>query len=86
LLFENLQEEDVQGLKKSTILNLHKFAIDYSDAIIQGSSKIDKRVLNYIHSSEKPFMEYPGDENYLDRYQEFYDKFIPQEEELLLTE
>ena len=86
LLFENLQEEDVQGLKKSTILNLHKFAIDYSDAIIQGSSKIDKRVLNYIHSSEKPFMEYPGDEDYLDRYQEFYDKFIPQEEELLLTE
>ena len=35
LLFENLDKKDVARLIKPTIGNLHKFAIDYSDAIVQ---------------------------------------------------
>jgi len=86
LLFENLKESEVASLKASNIINLHKFAIDYADAVVQASSDIDKDVLEHIKSSGKPFMEYPGEEDYIDAYQEFYEQFIEQEEEVALTE
>ena len=31
-------------------------------------------------------MEYPGDEDYIDAYQDFYEQFIEQEEEVALIE
>ena len=31
-------------------------------------------------TSEKPFMEYPGAEDYIDAYQDFYEQFIEIEE------
>jgi starch synthase len=86
LLFENLEESDVASLKASNIRNLHKFAIDYSDAVVEASADMDKEVLEYIKSSEKPFMEYPGDEDYIDAYQDFYEQFIEEEEVVALTE
>jgi len=84
LLFENLEERDVVSLKSSNITNLHKFAIDHSDAVVQASATMDKEVLEYIKSSEKPFMEYPGAEDYIDAYQDFYEQFIKEEEVALI--
>jgi len=84
LLFENLEESDVASLKASNITNLHKFAIDHSDAVVQASAYIDKEVLEYIKSSKKPFMEYPGAEDYIDAYQDFYEQFIKEEEVALI--
>ena len=86
LLFENLVEADVSMLKEPNINNLHKHAIDYADAVVQASADIDKEVLDYIKTSEKPFMEYPGAEDYIDAYQDFYEQFIEEEEEVALTE
>lgn len=51
---------------------LNKLAIDYADGIIQASPNVDKDILEYAKSSGKPLMEYPGDENYVDAYAEFY--------------
>ena len=82
LLFEKLEENDVSRLKKSNINNLHKFAIDYADAVVQASSTINKDVLSHIKSSSKPFMQYPGPEDYIDAYQEFYAQFLEQDEEI----
>ena len=86
LLFEELEKSDVEMLQKSNIVNLHKHAIDYADAVVQASADTEKEVLAYIKSSEKPFMPYPGEEDYIDVYQEFYEQFIEQEEEVVLTE
>ena len=86
LLFEKLEKSDVEMLQKSNIVNLHKHAIDYADAVVQASADTEKEVLAYIKSSEKPFMPYPGEEDYIDVYQEFYEQFIEQEEEVVLTE
>ena len=84
LLFEDLQKKDVARIKDSTVINLHKFAIDYADAVVQASPKIDKRVLLHIKSSSKPFMKYPGKEDYVDAYQNFYEQFVKQEEVALI--
>ena len=44
----------------------------------------NKDILEYIKSSEKPFMEYPGAEDYIDAYQDFYEQFIKEEEVALI--
>ena len=84
LLFENLEKSDVARVKDSTNVNLHNFAIDYSDAVVQASPKMNKNILSHIKSSGKPFMEYPGAEAYVDAYQDFYEQFIEQEEAVLI--
>ena len=84
LLFENLDSSDVIALRKSNINNLNKFAIDYADGIVQASSKINPQVLTHIKSSGKPFMPYPGDEDYFDAYNNFFSQFV-ESEEMILT-
>jgi|TARA_B100000131_G_C18112641_1_gene610167 starch synthase len=87
LMFENLEYDDISQLEKPTLLNLHKFAIDYSDAIVQPTLHINNSILNYIESSEKLFLRYPGDEDYEEKYQKLYDKLVEKKEEVLaLTE
>ena len=86
LLYENnLEKSDLDVLRNPTFENLSKFAISYSDAIIQGSKNINKNVLDYMKKSELPFMKYPGEENYEDQYNNFFDSLV-EEEELELTE
>ena len=80
LLFENLDASVVEGLKKSSTINLHKHAIKYSDAVVQASKSIDNRIKNYILESKKPFLEYPGEEEYSDAYLNFYNQFIEESE------
>ena len=80
LLYEKLEERDVSRIKKSTINNLHKFAIDYSDAVVQASPNIDKEIVSYTKNSAKPFMSYPGSKDYIDAYQNFYSQFFHQED------
>ena len=86
LLYENnLERSDLDFLRNPTFENLSKFAISYSDAVIQGSENINKKVLDYMKKSELPFMGYPGEENYEDQYNNFFDSLV-EEEELELTE
>ena len=80
LLFEDLNYEDVKDLSKANSINLNKYAVFYSDAVIQATKKIDKRILDYIKLQDKPFMSYPGSENYLEAYQDFYSQFIEEPE------
>jgi len=80
LLFEKLEEKDVSKIKKSTINNLHKFAIDYADAVVHASPDIDKEIVSYTKSTAKPFMSYPGSEDYIDAYQNFYVQFLDKED------
>ena len=84
LLYEDLNEDDVHNIQKSNIINLHKFAIRYSDAVTQSSPKISKKVLSYIENTNKPFMSYPGDDEFVDAYHTFYNKFLNKKEMSLI--
>jgi len=76
LLFEDLEANDLAGLKNLNVNTLNKFAISYSDAVVQASEKINKSVLNSIEDSGKPFLDFPGDEEYEKEYLNFYENFI----------
>lgn len=51
---------------------LNRLAVDYSDGIVQASPEIDSDLIEYIKNSGKPFLPYPGEEGFGDRYIEFY--------------
>ena len=76
LLFEDLDESDLIGLKNLNVNTLNKFAISYADAVVQASEKINKNVLTNIQDSGKPFMEFPGEVEYENDYLNFYSHFI----------
>ena len=52
---------------------LSKLAIDYSDGVIAGSSKVDKKLLKYAADNNIPTLQYPG-EDFQNAYEEFYEK------------
>ncbi|HOI48159.1 MAG TPA: glycogen/starch synthase, partial [Prolixibacteraceae bacterium] len=74
LLLEGITPEDVKILENPTYENISRLAIDYSDAIIQGSEKINPEIQQYIQMSKKLFLAFQPKETYIDAYNEFYDK------------
>ena len=82
LLFEDLEANDLSGLKNLNVNTLNKFAISYSDAVVQASEKINKSVLNSIEDSGKPFLDFPGDEEYEKEYLNFYENFIATDDKV----
>jgi starch synthase len=82
LLFEDLEANDLSGLKNLNVNTLNKFAISYSDAVVQASEKINKSVLNSIEDSGKPFLDFPGYEEYEKEYLNFYENFITTDDKV----
>lgn len=74
LLLEGITPEDVDIIADPNYVNVNKLAINYSDAVIQGTENINTDVKNYIRESGKLFLGYQPKETYIDAYNEFYDK------------
>ncbi|MDZ7739127.1 MAG: glycogen/starch synthase [Bacteroidales bacterium] len=56
--------------------SISKLAIDNSDGIIFGSREINEKVRKYIEEQDKAVLEYKDEEEYIDAYNEFYDKIV----------
>ncbi len=78
LVQEGLDESDINHFAERNYKGLIKSAIDYSDAIIFGDENIDEELDKYIRESGKEFMEYPGEDNYKETYNKFYDSLLEQ--------
>jgi starch synthase len=68
--------EDVAQVANPEWKNLMKFAIDYSDGVIMGSNSVNPEIIEYIENGKKPYLKPQNAENYIDKYNEFYDKLI----------
>ncbi|MDR2915778.1 MAG: glycogen/starch synthase [Tannerella sp.] len=74
---DDMTDKDLQWLKASTdFAALSSLAIQYSDGVIQGSQKINKKVSEYIEQENKLFLPYQEEGSYIDAYNEFYDKVL----------
>lgn len=58
--------------KAADMKTLMKLAIDNSDAIVEAEEGVDAELLEYAKAQGKPVMPYPGEENYVEKYAEFY--------------
>ncbi|MDT8309563.1 MAG: glycogen/starch synthase, partial [Bacteroidales bacterium] len=78
-LMENVRKKDIEKLKKPDYLSLMKTAIDYSDAIILGSEKINETLFDYLKESGKPYLDYQPEEEYIKAYNAFYNEVMSKE-------
>lgn len=76
LKMDAISDEDTQLVDDPTFVNISKMAIQNSDAVIQGSPKINSEVSEFIQSSEKLFLEYQPEQTYIDAYNDLYDKIL----------
>ncbi|MCD4665680.1 MAG: glycogen/starch synthase, partial [Bacteroidales bacterium] len=73
--------KDLTHYKNPNYVNLMKAAIDFSDAVIKGVENINQEVQDYIDQSSKPLLENQSMDNYIDVYNEFYDKILEDRSE-----
>lgn len=76
--FDTLTDEDVAAFRNTDYLGLTKAGIDYSDAIILGSDKLQKDVLDLAEQSGKPTLPYHDEDTYIEAYSEFYSEVLAE--------
>ena len=81
--FDGVSEKDTKHYKQSDYVGMMKSAIDFSDAVIYGSEKINPELDEYIKSSGKPTLEYMPVDAYIDAYDEFYNELLINETVLI---
>ena len=79
LKMNKISADDTELVDDPTYVNLSKMAVMYSDAIVQGSPKINSETAEYIQSSEKLFLDYQPEHTYIDTYNDFYDKILDED-------
>lgn len=75
-MLDGVTEDDLKLLKDPTYENMSKIAIEYADAVIQGSEQINPDLAAYIQGKEKLFLNYQSEETYIDAYNDLYDKVM----------
>ena len=51
-------------------------AATYSDGLVQGSASLSDPVMKILKKTEKPYLEYEGDAEYVEKFSVFYDSII----------
>jgi len=69
-------DKDLESINGGSYADINKFAINLSDAVIMGSSKVDRSVKKHAESLGKPILEYHGEDSYEDAYSNFYDELL----------
>ena len=74
---DGMTDKNLHLIKASTDFEaLSNLAIQYSDGVIQGSSMINNNILDFVEEEKKAFLPYQTEDNYIDIYNEFYDKIL----------
>jgi hypothetical protein len=71
----NLSTEELKAYEKG----LQEGAIQFSDAVIKGSTSLSDSVNKAIEAAQIPVLEHPG-EDYLSEYMDFYASLLGEEE------
>ena len=81
ILGGGILNSDIRGIAGLPVgyEDLMRLAIDYSDAIVLSSEKVNQRLLNYAQNSGKPIMPYVGEDK--EAYLNFYKGLLGNEDE-----
>ncbi|MGC6427987.1 MAG: glycogen/starch synthase [Flavobacteriales bacterium] len=78
-IVNGVEKEDISVIEEATINNLHRLAIDFADAVIIGSEKIDPEIEQYIIESGKSSLQYHDEEDCVEVFDSLYDELLEQE-------
>jgi len=77
----NLTEDDLKAYQNGKSVTLHHGAIAFADALIQGSEDIDKDVKTALSETDKPVLDYQGQEGFEASYKDFFESLATEEVE-----
>lgn len=83
-IIDGVSKKDLKHIEDASYVNLMKLAIDHADGITFGCEVINPEIEKYARKSGKPILEYKGEAEYADAYNEFYDVIL--EESSVLTD
>jgi starch synthase len=73
----NLQPKDLLAYQNGAgHVNLHKGAIDYSDALIQGTKKLEATLAKEVKAANKPTLGYQEEDSFLQAFFDFYKELM----------
>ncbi len=81
-IIDGVTKKELKHIEDATYVNLMKLAIDHADGISFGSEVINPEVEKYAKKSGKPILEFKGETEYADAYNEFYDLVLENSEVL----
>lgn len=73
---EGVKVGELTHLDDPTYMNLYKFALQYSDAIVVADETIDPELSEYIATLDKPIMHNTETQTFTHAYSEFYDSIL----------
>lgn len=76
LRFDGIDGDSLKIVKNPDFVNVSKLAIKFSDGIIIGSEKINEDLKKHLATINKPVLDYKDENEYIDAYNEFYDKIL----------
>ena len=74
----NLTPEDLKAYQNNGKIHLQEGAINYADAVITGSSDLDKGLAKEIAKLKKPTLGFQEDESMLSAYFDFYNQLLEE--------
>ena len=75
---EGIENNDLAVFKGGTYLDLMKGALKYSDAVIFNCDIINSDIQKLAEESDKPILTFPGTEDYVDAFDNFYDSLLQE--------
>jgi len=79
LKYDGITNKDLAYYKKANYVNVIKAAIEFSDAVIIGSERINPEIKDHLKKINKPVLGYQDNDNYIDVYSDFYDRMLVEE-------
>ncbi len=76
LKLTGIPEEGLEHLQNPNYDTLVKMAIDYSDGVVFGHSDVKPTVAEYLKNNDRLCMHHPEEGDYVDAYDEFYEKLL----------
>ena len=76
LWVEGIDTKGIDSLDIHDYQSLMFAAIDLADGICIASDKVSQPLVDYARKSGKPVMDFPGSENFIPAYNDFYDKIL----------
>ncbi|MEI6885396.1 MAG: glycogen/starch synthase [Bacteroidota bacterium] len=76
---DGINAKDLKHYKAANFVSLMKSAIDFSDGVIAGSPSVNPEIMEYVKSTDKPFLSFQPMDKYIDAFSDFYDEVLVAE-------
>lgn len=75
---EGIQDEDMGSLTALSYEGIIDNALAYADGVVIGASDVPEAYVQKAQAANMPFMAYPGDEDYVDAFNDFYNQLLEE--------